>query len=140
MQQTTATLIVALAGIAGTFGSGIASQRMSRKTQRELWNLDNRKQEFRELLAALTNSYIHLLSESPLAVLDADQVRANLEAKLGMFKTVQDRILIASDVNLINIGGRWEEAVREYTKDYDVMALQRRYLSLSSDIVKSALS
>jgi hypothetical protein len=45
MQQQTVTLIVAVAGIAGTFGSGFFSQRMARKSQCEQWILDQRKEE-----------------------------------------------------------------------------------------------
>lgn len=52
MEASTATLIVAVAGITGTLASGVIAQVMARQSQLEQWLLDNRKQECRELLSS----------------------------------------------------------------------------------------
>ncbi len=58
MEANTATLIVAGLGIGGTFGSGFVVQLMARRTQREQWIIDNRKQECRDLLTASAVAFL----------------------------------------------------------------------------------
>jgi hypothetical protein len=60
MQNSTITLVVAVVGIAGTLGRVVLGQWMSRSWQREQWLLDNRKQEYCELLSAVSNAHMHM--------------------------------------------------------------------------------
>jgi hypothetical protein len=82
MQQQTVTLIVAVAGIAGTFGSGFVAQRMARKSQREQWMLDQRKEEWRELLTALAESLRVSLKIYPARVLSGEEERQIVEGAI----------------------------------------------------------
>jgi hypothetical protein len=56
MQQGTVTLIVASVGIAGSLGGVLLGQHMTRSWQQRQWPMDQRKDEFRELIAALADS------------------------------------------------------------------------------------
>jgi hypothetical protein len=50
--------------IVGTCPGAFLSHRFAKSSQREQWILDNRKQEYRELLTTLTNTYMLIVARS----------------------------------------------------------------------------
>lgn len=138
MQQSTVTLIVAVVGIAGTFGSGYFSQRMARHSQREQWLLDQRKEEFRELIVGLEES---MKSEVDHAIRTSQYTpdeRRQLSRKTSDFYTiVRTRIFTANDVRDMDLSQRWREALKDYGVE-DIDVLRGRYESLLKELVDAA--
>jgi hypothetical protein len=108
MQAQTVTLIVALAGIAGTFGSGFFTQRMARSSQHEQWLRDNRKQEYRELLTSLSTAYMHLEQNGS----DSTDLRHH-PVRNEAFRTLLDRIFIDQEI-------KKEEIYEEWSRLWDI--------------------
>jgi hypothetical protein len=152
MEQSTVTLVVAGLGIGGTLSSGIVAQWMSRSSQHQEWQRDNKSQECRELLNALGTAYWALLEWNkaiiPLpfpisghtSVGDAD-VNDQLAVSIrDLQKTFGNRLLIASEVQRAEIMRRWLDAVAEYISSRKEEKLTAVYEDLCKRIVYIALT
>jgi hypothetical protein len=77
MDQQTVTLIVAGLGIGGTLGGIVVGHVLTRSWQEEQWLLNNRKEEFRELMTALARSFSTIerikLGGIPSSVVDPEK-------------------------------------------------------------------
>jgi len=108
MQQETVTLVVASLGIGGTLGGIVVGHLLTRSWQRKQWVLDCRKEEFREVVLAISSAtieltiYIHSLGsrlpQPESLYLDAHRVAA---------KTLVSRIYIASEIKELEIAARY---------------------------------
>ena len=143
MQQETVTLVVAGMGIVGTLGGSVVGHLLSRSTQREQWERDCRKEEFRELLRALSDHFTILREFERLTYHQTPEEREKLtDAEANFFRIVHSRIYIADDVDQLNIKNRWIDAVKRYRAQPDKPDLQtfdKAYYEVNDAIVKAAL-
>jgi hypothetical protein len=129
MQQETVTLIVAGMGIAGTLWGGMSSQLMARKSQRRQWVADNRKQEARELLTALSDASLALAywwAEIDTLIEKGEGINLSSKAAIefkalnaAFHKIVHDRLFIANDVREAGILEKWIAVIAGQTKDHN---------------------
>jgi hypothetical protein len=140
MQDHTVTLIVAVAGIAGTFGSGFLTQRLAQSSERKQWLRNARKEEFRELLTTLNRSFM-TISELPKAggLMEHRNRRSVEEAKAHALRVINDRIFIREDVKRDDIMARWAVPVSEFEKDLKVNEFANRFEDMS-DLIAAAAS
>jgi hypothetical protein len=140
MDQQTVTMVVSGLGIGGTLGGIVLGQYLTRSWQREQWFLDRRKEEFRELLSALTRSYSTITQLTPsLKSLSERQQQAMDEAEATALAVVQDRIFIAMDVQELNVLQRWKGVVTSAKKPRVADDSERRFHELNTDIIVAAL-
>jgi hypothetical protein len=142
MQQSTITLVVAVVGITGTLGGVVLGQWMSRSWQREQWLLDNRKQEFHELVSALTSTVVDVIVYKEAR--DAKSERAPeflnkiIDTHHQVYNVIADRIYIAKDVKALNIIDRYIEILRELRESTDDSGPADRMSELIIEIVAVA--
>jgi hypothetical protein len=111
---------------------------LSRSWQQKQWLLDRRKEEWRELLTALAESLRVSLKFYPARVLSGEEERQIVEAQSNSFRTIRDRIFIASDVQRLNIENRWSAAVQHHSQTMDAKKLGNAYTELRDEIVRAA--
>jgi hypothetical protein len=92
----------------------LAGHYLLRSWQREQWLLDSRKQEFRELITALTDTIVHLMMFTPAYEVgkgaeEFDELKA--AQKIAM-RVLADRIYIAEDLRELNAAERFFEAIQ----------------------------
>lgn len=138
MQQATVTLIVAGLGIGGTLGGIVVGHVLTRSWQRKQWILDNRKEEFRELLTALAESLRIQMTKHAGALLNASEQKALIDAQAMVMRTIRDRIFIANDVERLNIENVWSAAVMSHHRTLDITPLAYTYRSIRDEVVKAA--
>jgi hypothetical protein len=147
MEATTATIIAAAVGITGAFGGVFAGQWMSRSSQRIQWVLDNRKQECRELLTALSVCYDSLLKvkstrymgfASDTLQVDVDSERYYKKTEDDLKRIIGDRLFIAADVENVQIRSKWIVAAKTFQKDWRESPVTREFEALRSAIVRMA--
>jgi hypothetical protein len=106
LHQETATLIVAGLGIGGTLGGIVVGHFLTRSWQQQQWLLDNRREEYRELLNAITTSYmafVHIAEQTGLGTTVSPEITLRAEqSAIDSFRTLRDRILIADEVKFAN--------------------------------------
>jgi hypothetical protein len=88
--------------IAGIFGvgslvGGLITQYLSSKQRHREWLKDNKKQEWRELISTLSRSVRYILDNS-FGVVSGEQERGLLQANAEARSVIEDRILIAPQV------------------------------------------
>jgi len=106
-----------VAGFIGAFGVHLLTQ----SREREKWILDSKKQEYRELLDALSDSYMSTASVS--AGFGNKEDRTPYDS-IGMkqndsIRIFSDRISITNDLPLVELADSWREAMNKYTYTTD---------------------
>jgi hypothetical protein len=143
MQQEIVTLVVAGLGIAGTLVSGPITQYSARRSQRELWELDKKTEEYRELLDALTIAYLDACEtrrESIWINRETDRDYDDDEFELTdvektAYRLLRDRIFTAIELEGEDVTRRWDTALIDFKKNGGVEKFAARFSSISATIV-----
>ena len=139
MEASTATLIVAVAGIAGTLASGVIAQVMARQSQLEQWLLDNRKQECRELLSSLATTFLTMLRHKEHDSQRSLEIQSMISnARLETARILHDRIFIRSDLARHRILKRWADAMSKYDRDRDDSKFTAEFRGIQNDLIDIA--
>jgi hypothetical protein len=141
------TLWAAIGPLAGSVLGIVLGHVLSRSWQFKQWKLENRRQEYREVLTALATAYTAMqryivepmrwnmrvdLSEQ------TESERRLEEAKLESFRVLQDRIVIARELELEDIIGRWADAFHNFEHTPDDRKFADRYFKIRDTVVKMA--
>jgi hypothetical protein len=117
-----------------------ASQIISGYREKRRWLADNRKEEYRELLGALTRSttlWIHHRGiPGPKAATEMKEAQEAHEVALGV---ILDRIFIAEEIEKANIYDLWTTALAELKNTNDIRAFSDRFEKIRHAILESAL-
>lgn len=94
---------------------------LTQSREREKWILDCKKQEYRELLDALSNSYVETASVS--AGFGNKEDRTPYDSigtkQNDSIRIFSDRIFITIDLPLAELANSWREAMNKYTYTTD---------------------
>jgi len=136
------TLILAIWAPIGPLVGIVAGHYLTRSWQREQWLLDQRKNEIRELIAALDDS---LLSETSIGrntgEITPEERRDKLYKTRDFYKVCRTRIFTAQEVRQLDLEKEWKKALAEYQqkpKPDDDM-LRAACESLRDALVKAAM-
>jgi hypothetical protein len=113
----------------------------TRSAQRAQWLRDCRKEEFRELLRALSEHFA-ILSEFWRIVQTPEDREKLTDAEANFFRVVHSRIYIADDVNRLGIKNKWSDAVKRYRANPqapDLQTFYKAYCEVNGTIVNAAL-
>jgi len=105
-----------VAGFIGAFGVHLLTQ----SRDREKWILNSKKQEFRELLSALSQAYTSTRSVSPgfAAYPSADTKERDSSIFLKQddsLRLFSDRLFITTDLPLNSLRESWRKAMEDYS-------------------------
>ena len=142
MQQTTIALVVTSVGITGTLAGVVMGHLLTRSWQQEQWLRDKRWQEYRELISAVTSSYIALIRLDAVRGTPASTRELSEEVnaiKHEAFRVIRDRLIIAKEIESGLVLDRWDEAVSNYDRDGNVRRLAERFTGLNSLVIHLAL-
>jgi hypothetical protein len=137
--QGSVTLIAAGFGVGGV----LLGHYLTRSWQREQWRLDHRREEYRELITALSDLFTNMQRS---AVYMGSQDRAlKLETiKANAYRVIRDRILIAEELRGANILLRWAVAfhpVDGFGHDNQTWSkFADEYLAINDALVTMALA
>jgi hypothetical protein len=140
------------AAMIGAFGGGVVSgflvHVLTQSREREKWILDSKKEEYRELLSAMSNAYSATVSQLTLEVANkiaaqynVEELRKTIDTQNHSLRIFQDRIFIVHDVNLLALEKRWVAAIVKYREDKSsgsVATLYSDYEAIRDEIVKAA--
>lgn len=122
------TLSLAVWAAAGPLVGILVGHFLTRSWQRTQWLMDSRKQEYRELLTTLTNTYIvfgqyigHSIALDPQTRREVDQ------AERESYRVVRDRLFIAKDLQEADILNLWATAVENYKQGLDIKVFAKRF-------------
>jgi hypothetical protein len=124
----------------------VIGHALTRSWQRKQWVLDNKKQEYRELLTTLTRCHAAItrltsLVETPMVIPDRNRsvdYNSLVETHAEALNVIRDRIFIADNVKRMDILNRWLQATKLYQEQQDVTAFRTRFEAISDLIVSSS--
>jgi hypothetical protein len=136
MQTQTVTFLVA--GISGAVS--LATYSLTKASQESKARREERRQEYRELLSTLTKSYMRIVSpyDPPIPVIDEELERQILDAKLASFQIVQDRIVIAEELEESGVLDDWTEAIISLEQNGDSIQFAKKFKPLREKIARMA--
>lgn len=105
LDQGSVTLIAAGFGIGGV----LLGHYLTRSWQREQWRLDRRREEYRELITALSDVFTNM-QRSAMYMGNQDRALKLEVIKANAYRVIRDRILIAEELRDANILQRWAMA------------------------------
>jgi hypothetical protein len=117
----------------------IIGAMLTRAWDRRKWINENRKQEYRELLTALTNACTALIDNAQALVQSpAEQIFARDEYFKSL-RVLQDRIFIANEVSKMGLFDRWGMAIKDLLETKDLHKFEDSFEAMKNEIVKQAM-
>jgi hypothetical protein len=128
-------------GILGVVVGAVLNHFFSSRSQKEQWNAENQKAEFRELVTALNKSFATILALSRnTPFFHEDQRRLDVTlADTDAARTIADRIYIADEIVKLKVMERWTTAARKFAHGQDIVAFGNEVSQLTGDIRQLAL-
>ena len=118
--------------VAGPLIGVVLGGYLSRMWQREQWVLDNKKQEYRELMTALTRTYgLFAQYKAPMVAIDAQTQRMLDEADAEALLILRDRLFIRKEIEDANVQSMWVGAVIAYDRTLDLSTFTHAFNNIS---------
>ncbi len=112
---------------------------LAMRTQRKHWVLDNKKEEYRELLGTLTRAFDDIIEQHALMVAHGpEEQRKYMAAEKSAMAVIRDRIFIAREIEKMKLLERWTLASMEFDHDRDGDKSAARFGAIRGDIVRAA--
>ena len=110
------TLWAAIGPVAGIF----IGHLLARSWERRKWLADNKRDEYREVLKALTAALSPVIQcVKPGLRVGDKEVMARIEAMNLTNETIESRIFIHQDLESLDLYRRWATPVSDYEKHHD---------------------
>jgi hypothetical protein len=141
MQVLITALFSLIAAIVSGLVAAIVVHRLTRSREHEAWIRNCKKEEFRELMSALSASYAMMLNvygRGDLALLDEDDQKRLHSTKADVARVMQDRIYITEDLPLQEMANSWFIAMRQYERGRDFESFQTKYQGGRDSIIGAA--
>jgi hypothetical protein len=134
------TLSFAVWAAVGPLVGLLVGHFLTRSWQKKQWLLDNEKQEYRELLDALSGAYLSLAKTE--LVRGTDRVRSTpetSEAEDAAYRLLNDRIFIASKLKEENVFEQWTTMYKRFTGGQDTFTeFSSKYTAIHNTIIRLA--
>ena len=127
-----------LAGV--VVGAGL-TYLFSRSKEHEQWLRDNRKEEYRELLSAISEAFliVHKYGSGPFGPLENQGIVESVKHK--SFRILHDRIFIADELKKADIRSKWIHILNSTQSGRGIsFSAEESFTDLESELVRMALN
>ena len=137
MDQSSIALIAAAFGVGGV----LMGHYLTRSWQREQWLLDRRKEEYRELICALSTVFTNM-QRFGTSIGDRDFNIRLAQTNADSYRVIRDRIFIADEIAKAHIMERWYSILGAAEKDQHAAwrTFADGYEELAKKLVQMAVS
>jgi hypothetical protein len=113
---------------------------LTQSRERERWILDCKKQEFRELLSALADSYVAVRDccDPKRPTISAEEKNRLSTASMNFYKVMRDRIFVVEDLPLSDMRRRWFRVFKEYGEVKKLDRVDEVFQEVTDIIVEAA--
>jgi len=113
---------------------------LTKRWQKEHWIADNKKQEYRELLGILTNSFSIIVQFGvPNVLFSGDEIQKRHAAEMAVLAALRNRLFIANEIRDLKLFDRWSAATKSFEDDRDVLKFSAAFGSIGKDLHEKAL-
>jgi len=134
------TQIQAIWNVVGPLVGVFIGAYLTTHIQRKQWLLDNKKQEYRELLSTLTRCF-NEISEAhmPMVAFSPEDHRRHTAAVKESLAVIRDRIFIARDLEVMKLEDRWTLGLLGLNSvDRDASEFSALFGTLRAEILNAA--
>jgi hypothetical protein len=113
---------------------------LSKRWQKEHWLANNRKEEYREVLQALSAAIGPMVQfGAPGSTANLEELKAATSAENAAYAILETRLFIKNELETLGVYGRWKALASKFSKDKNVQEFSEGYKTLTEDIRKAAL-
>ena len=127
-----------LIGLGGALIGILLGHFLTRSSQHKQWLRDNRKQEYRELLSAISEAFLLVYKYGPYGKSDNYQLVQSM--KHESFKVLHDRIFIAEELKSAGILGKWTNIINSMEPGQFDWSVEDQFTLLKAELVRMALN
>jgi hypothetical protein len=126
--------------VAGPLVGVLIGAYVANRNQRKHWIADNKKQEYRELLTALTRAFgamLELRGAGMIALGPEDQ-RAYGAMETQALQIIRDRLFIADEVTQMDLLNRWADATKDFDSTHNPRTFAAGFGKIADSVTASA--
>ena len=115
--------------------------QLLRSQQRKQWIVDHRIEEWRELLAVLSNSFMmteQIRKEIETPALKLEKLKANLAARRKAGDVLLTRLFIAKEMGELKVHESWTKLLQQYDTDQDAKQFGAQFGEITRAIREKA--
>jgi hypothetical protein len=125
--------------VAGPLVGIYIGAQIANRNQREQWLAENEKQEYKELLTALTQAFTGLIDLSlPVNVIGPEEQQGLSNLERQAMEVIEDRFFIADKIKGMKLLKRWNEATRDFDRTHDRESFARTFGEIKRSIMDAA--
>jgi hypothetical protein len=136
------TIILTIWAALGPLLGVRCGQELAKRWQREHWMNDNARQECREILSVITNTFsvvlkYHAMSMAGIPLTgphDAVEMRERNQAEQNSLEIFYRMLFISDELNKRNIRNRWIAAINKYGKGNDGAKFAEEFGTIAREI------
>lgn len=132
-------LFFAVAAVIGPWVGLVMGQMLTSRHQHRQWLRDNKKQEYREILNALSNAFLALVEiQSGIGfsgMVEGEQQRRAWNLSHESFRVLRSCLFVAAEVKEADMLVRWTNAVSELDHHRNLTTFTQVYANLNNEIV-----
>ncbi|MFI5116333.1 MAG: hypothetical protein ACHP8B_06495 [Terriglobales bacterium] len=118
----------------------LVGHMLTRSWQRQQWLMDNKKQEYRELLSAISHTIVALINSQAFDNNNPNALKVELmNLSKDVYRIFGDRIFIADDMARTQLRERWMGAINEFLRNCNVETFALRVYEIKETLVKLAV-
>jgi len=134
------TIVLTVWSALGPLVGILIGHRISKAWQKQQWVLENKKEEYREVIAALSSALGPIIAcVAPGLLVGPEQLSARHTLENLSYETLGSRIFIAAELNNIRAYDRWADLIADFEKHKDDKAFALGFRRLAEDIRAAAL-
>jgi len=138
--KAAAETVVRVWSLVGPLAGVLVGAWLARWWDKRKWVNDNRKEEYRELVTALTTAAMGLIEKYQAVeyLVSGEKLKEIQSAYMETLRIIQDRIFIAGEMERMKIFDRWGESVKTLNKDMDFRKFEDAFDIIKKEIVTAA--
>ena len=126
--------------VAGPLVGVLIGAYAANRNQRKHWIADSKKQEYRELLTALTRAFGTMLElrGTGIVALGPEDQRAYGAMETQALQTIRHRLFIADEVKQMDLLNRWADATRDFDNTHNPRIFATAFGKIVDSVTTSA--
>lgn len=137
-RQGRVRMLTSLIGLGGALIGIVLGHFLTKSSQHKQWIRDHRSAEYRELLTALTKSFLDISLYDSRFDADAGDRTKSLAARNDALLIMSDRLYVAVDIARLEVGKRWIKAVQTFRDNHDSSEFSRAFDDIRLSILTAA--
>jgi len=134
------TIVLGVWSALGPLVGILIGHRITKEWQKKQWILENKKQEYREVIQALSTAQAPIIQcVAPGLIVGEEERRARYIAENKSYEVLGNRLFVAKELDELDIYDQWVHLISKFEKTRDDREFARGVKAITEDIRHTAL-